>query len=323
MDPAAAPDPAYRAAREGAAWLEAPDRGLLAVQGPLRQKFLHNLLSNDVQARKPGEGCLAALMDARGHLQAFLRVLVGQDTVWLEAPSAGLEALERTLAHYRVAAPVRFQAVPTAVLALIGPGGRAALGRAGAEVPELAPQAHVVTRLAGHDVRVSAASDLPAPALVLHVPPAASAALRAALGEVGAPPLTRETFDVLRIEQGRPWYGVDVTEENLLHETGLVREYHSPSKGCYVGQEVIARLDARGGHVNKRLCGLRLGAPAAAGATIRAGGRDVGRVTTVGMSPRLGPIAMGYLHRSAFEPGTRVEVDGAAATVAALPLDRS
>jgi folate-binding protein YgfZ len=127
----------------------------------------------------------------------------------------------------------------------------------------------------------------------------------------------------MRIEQGRPWYGVDVTEENLLHETGLVREYHSPSKGCYVGQEVIARLDARGGHVNKRLCGLRLSAPAAAGATIRAEGRDVGRVTTAGVSPRLGPVAMGYVHRSAFEPGTGVEVGGAAASVAALPLDRS
>jgi glycine cleavage system aminomethyltransferase T len=89
-----------------------------------------------------------------------------------------------------------------------------------------------------------------------------------------------------------------------------------------VGQEVIARLEARGGNVNKRLRGLRLGAPSAAGAAIRAEGQDVGRVTTAGVSPRLGPIAMGYVHRSRFEPGTAVEVDGAPAGVAELPLER-
>jgi folate-binding protein YgfZ len=196
------------------------------------------------------------------------------------------------------------------------------LGRAGAEVPALPPESHVAARVAGHDVRVCAASDLPGPALVLHVPAEAGAAVRAALAEAGAEPLSGEAFDVLRIEQGRPRYGVDVTEENLLHETGLVGEYHSGAKGCYVGQEVIARLEARGGNVNKRLRGLRLGAPAAAGATIRAEGQDVGRVTTAGVSPRLGPIAMGYVHRSRFEPGTPVEVDGAPAGVAELPLER-
>jgi tRNA-modifying protein YgfZ len=113
----------------------------------------------------------------------------------------------------------------------------------------------------------------------------------------------------------RPWYGPDVTEENLLHETGLVGECHSPAKGCYVGQEVVARLEARGGNVNKALRGLRLSAPASAGAAVTVEGRDVGRVTTAGVSPRLGPIALAYVHRSHFAPGTAVEVGGAPATV--------
>ena len=106
-----------------------------------------------------------------------------------------------------------------------------------------------------------------------------------------------------------------MTEENLLHETGLVAECHSPAKGCYVGQEVVARLEARGGNVNKALRGLRLSAPAAAGATVHAGGREVGRVTTAAVSPRLGPIALAYVHRGHFASGTAVEVDGAPATV--------
>jgi folate-binding protein YgfZ len=312
----------YRAAREAAAVIDLPERAVLAVTGPLRQKFLHNLLSNDVQGCAAGEGALAALMDARGHLQSFLRVLVGGDTVWLEAPANRLAALEQTLAHYRVAAPVRFQATAEVVLALIGPFARDVLGRGGAAIPALASGSHASARLAGHDLRVVAASDLPSPALVLHMPSDAAAAVRAALGEQGAAVLSREALDALRIEQGRPWYGVDVTEENLLHETGLVPEYHSGSKGCYVGQEVVARLEARGGKVNKLLRGLRLSAPASAGTAIRAEDREVGRVTTAAVSPRLGPIAMGYVHRSRFQPGARVQVGDSEATVEALPLDR-
>jgi folate-binding protein YgfZ len=112
-----------------------------------------------------------------------------------------------------------------------------------------------------------------------------------------------------------------VTEANLLHETGLVREYHSPAKGCYVGQEVIARLEARGGHVNKLLRGLRLEAAVAAGAVLaHAGAEDAGRVTTASVSPRLGPIAMAYVHRSCAEPGTPLEAAGVRGTVEALPL---
>jgi folate-binding protein YgfZ len=298
------------------------DRGVLAVTGPLRQKFLHNVLSNDVQGRGTGQGCLAALMDVRGHVQSFLRVLVGTDTIWLEAPADRLGTLEQTLAHYRVAAPVRFQAMPTVVLALIGPRAREALADVGAEVPDLPAQDHVATSVAGQAARVMAATDLPAPALVLHLAPEGAAAVRSALLAHGAEALSREAFDALRVEQGRPWYGVDVTEENLLHETGLVREYHSPTKGCYVGQEVMARLDARGGNVNKLLRGLRLAAPVTAGTTIRADDREVGRVTTAAVSPRLGPIAMGYVHRSRCEPGTRVDVGGTEATVETLPLDR-
>jgi folate-binding protein YgfZ len=312
----------YEAAREGAALALLSDRGVLAVRGPLRQKFLHGILSNDVQGRAAGEGVLAALMDARGHLQSFLRVLVGGDTVWLEAPAGRLDALERTLAHYRVAAPVRFERLPTDVFALIGPRAREVLGKAGAVVPALAGESHVAVHVAGHEARVAAASDLPSPALVLHVAPAAAAPVRAALLEAGAVRLSEAALDALRVEQGRPWYGVDVTEENLLHETGLVSDYHSGTKGCYVGQEVVARLEARGGHVNKALRGLRLSTPAAAGAAIRADDREVGRVTTAAVSPRLGPIAMGYVHRSRFDPGARVEVDGRAATVEPLPLER-
>ena len=128
-------------------------------------------------------------------------------------------------------------------------------------------------------------------------------------------PIGREALDALRVEALCPWYGQDFGEDNLLHETGLLNAVHSSTKGCYVGQEVIARLEGRGGNVNKALRGLRLTAPAAAGAPVTASGKDAGWVTTAAVSPRLGPIALGYVHRSQFAAGSVVEVVGAPATV--------
>ena len=310
----------YAAAREAAGLLELTDRALVAVAGPLRQKFLHNILSNDVLSRAAGQGCRAAIMDVKGHLVAFLRALVEKDEIVLEAAGGTADAVERLLVHYKVAAPVRFRRDDAVVFGLMGARARGTLRGAGAQVPELAEEAHQTASVGGIAVRIARAGDLPAGGYVLHVPRAHAAAVRDALTAAGAVSIDPSTADVLRIEDGRPWFGRDVTAENLLHETTLVAEYHSPTKGCYVGQEVIARLEARGGNVNKLLRGLRAAAPVAAGAAIRVDGKDVGRVTTAGVSPGLGAIAMGYVHRSAAEPGTSVDVDGTPATVARLPL---
>lgn len=309
---------AYAAAREGAGLFDLPGRALIAVSGPLRQKFLQNILSNDVQSRAPGEGSRAAVMDVKGHLIAFLRVLVDRDETLLEVAGGRVDAVESLLVHYRVAAPVRFRRPEAEVVGLVGPRAAAVLRDAGAELPDLAAESHVVVEVGGTRVRVARAGDLPASGFVLHHPPDAREAILSSLARaVTLPPAV---VDVLRIEDGRPWFGPDVSEENLLHETGLVKELHSPTKGCYVGQEVIARLEARGGNVNKLLRGLRLSAPATAGDVIRVAGKDVGRVTSAGISPALGAIAMGYVHRTAAEPGTQVEVGPATGTIARLPL---
>ena len=309
------------AARDAAALVDLSDRGLLAVTGPIRQKFLHNILSADVQSRSVGQGCLAALMDVKGHLLCLMRVLVAGDRVCLEMPANRLASVEAALIHYRVAAPVRFERVGDVVLGLLGPTAGASLGRAGfAGALPAEPEDHVTGSLAGLPVRLALASDLPAGGLVLHLSPEAAPTVWETLVRSGAKALGRRALDVLRVEDGRPWYGPDIDEHNLLHETGLLGLYRSTAKGCYVGQEVVARLDGRGGHVNKSLCGLQLGAPARAGEAVQHEGKDVGRVTTAALSPRLGPIALAYVHRSAVEPGTRVEVAGVAAVVEMLPL---
>ena len=310
----------YREAQESAALANLADRGVLAATGPDRQKFLQAMLSNEVTALAPGQGNAAALMDVKGHVQALMRVLVLKDAVHLEMARERLAAVVATLNHYKVAAPVRFAAKPLVVLALLGPRAASVLAAVGGEAPADAGDAHREATVAGFSVRLIRAGDLPGPGLVLHVAEADATTVCDALMAAGAAPLSPEGLDALRVEAGRPWYGRDVTGANLLHETGLVAECCSFSKGCYLGQEVVARLDARGGHVNKRLRGLRLSAAAAEGAPLEAEGKEVGRVTTAAVSPRFGPIALAYVHRGHADAGTVVSIAGAPATVHDLPF---
>jgi len=305
----------YAAARGRSGLVDLEERGVLEANGPKRQALLQGLLSNEVASLQPGQGRRAALLTAKGAVQALLRVLVDADVVALEMEAARLEDVRRTLEHYRVAAPVRFGVRPTAVLAVIGPEAGEVLRAAGAEVPAVEDESHARCTIAGQRVRVVRAGDLPGGGFVVHAPFAAAAAVWQALHFAGARPVGRDAVDALRVEAFRPWAPADVGEDNLLHETGLLSECHSPAKGCYLGQEVVARLEARGGNVNRALRGLRLGAPAAAGDAIAVEAKEVGRLTTAAVSPRLGPIALGYVHRSAFAAGTVVLVNGTPATV--------
>jgi folate-binding protein YgfZ len=304
----------YSATLEGAGLVDLSERGVLEVSGPRRQDFLQGMLSNDVGGRQPGQGCRAAMTTAKGRIQFLLRALVEEDVVLLETDGDRLEQLQSTLEHYRVAAPVRFAVRPAAIVGVLGLGAADLLRNQGIDSP-LGPEDHARASVAGREIRVARAGDLPGGGFVLHVAPEELVAVWTTLSEGGARPVGRAVLDTRRVEELRPWYGTDITEENLLHETGLLAEYHSPTKGCYVGQEVVARLEARGGHVNKALRRLRLSAPAESGTTARAAEKDAGRLTTVGISPRYGPIAMAWIHRSQFEPGTELEVDGSPASV--------
>jgi folate-binding protein YgfZ len=305
----------YAALRSGAALVDLTIRAVLEVTGPSRQKFLQGMLSHDVGGRKAGQGCRAALLSARGSLQALVRALADEQSVLLETDFDRIEPLQRTLEHHRVAAPVRFAPRPAVVLALLGPAAPDVLRAVGIAEPPREPEGHAAATIAGASVRVVRAGDLPGGGFVLHAPRDAGPGAWEALRAAGAHPVGMDALDTRRVEALRPWWGSDVTEENLLHETGLVGECHSPTKGCYVGQEVVARLEARGGNVNKALRGLRLAAPSTAGAPVTADGRDVGRVTSAAVSPRLGPIALAYIHRSHFAAGTAVQAGEAPATV--------
>jgi folate-binding protein YgfZ len=307
----------YAAAGRGAALAELGERGLLVASGPQCRKFLHNLLSNDVELPS-GQGRRAALLDLKGHVQAVIRCSVTGASVALELGRDRIDATRATLEHYRVAAPVRFTSPETTVLGLLGPEAPKLLGSTGT-LPE-SPEAHVEGTLSGVTVRVIRAGDLPRGGWAVHVPSEHAARVWSGLIGAGAVALGRRALDALRVEEGRAWFGPDIDTEHLLHETGLLAELHSATKGCYLGQEVVARLEGRGGHVNKQLRGLRLDRAADPGTPVEVNGAGVGQLTTSALSPELGAIALAYVHRNHFDPGTEVSVAGRSARVEALPL---
>ncbi len=307
--------------RENAGWCRLDRLALIRVKGPNRVKFLHNLLSNDIAGLATGQSRLAALMNLKGQQVAWMRVSAEADALFCELPLAVRDIVVETFLHYKVGAPVRFEKPETVVFGVFGAKAAEMLNAGGFTALPADPNTFVTCPFRDDSVRIHRAPDLPASGFSIHVEPSqVEAVTQVLLSHIGAA-ITAFTLDTLRVEEGLPWHGVDVMEENLLHETGQLSVYHSSSKGCYLGQEVIARLEGRGGNVNKRFLGLRCASVVAAGAGIVAEDKVIGRVTSVGTSPKFGPIAMGYVHRSHAEPGATVNVDGVSCTVSNLPFE--
>jgi folate-binding protein YgfZ len=143
---------------------------------------------------------------------------------------------------------------------------------------------------------------------------------REALLGAGAQPVSLEAAEIVRIERGRPRHGLDMTEDNLPAEAGIVERAVSFTKGCYVGQEPVARMHYKG-RPNRHLRGLRLSGPAERGSALLADGKEVGRLTSTSLSPALGPIALALVRREV-APGEQLIVadGGPAATVVELPF---
>jgi folate-binding protein YgfZ len=166
------------------------------------------------------------------------------------------------------------------------------------------------------------------PGYCVYVTRAHEAALLAALEAAGASVVLPDAIEAARIEAGYPVFGIDMTDDTIPLEAGIEDRAISMTKGCYVGQEVIIRVLHRGhGRVARKLVGLRIdGAPPLRGARLFANDRDVGSITSAARSPRLGAIALGYVHRDFVNAGSQISVetpDGAATAVVTERLSPS
>jgi len=303
---------------QGCGLVDRSGRGRLALTGTEARTFLNGQVSNDIEALEPGSGCFATFLTPKGKMLGDLRVLVTgppQDEVLLDTERVALQALFDLLRRATIGFDVELhkRTLQTAELALVGPGARAV---AGADDLPAEEYANRPATIAGSDVRVVATDmgvDVLCAAEELE-------GVSAALISAGAVPVSEADVDVLRVERGRPRFGVDLDETVIPQEGGLNARAVSFTKGCYVGQETVARLHWRG-KPNRHLRGLRLSAPVPAGTGLLAADKTVGTVTSPVHSPRHGDIALALVRREV-EPGDTVgtTVDGVTATVVDLPF---
>lgn len=311
-------DPAteYRALREGTALVDLGFRTVIVATGDDRVGFLQGMLTNDVAALRAGDGCPALLLTIQGRVVADVRVAATAQAMLLDVDARVQDTFVAALEKLVIADDVTLAAPaePVAPIGVEGPGAGALVGGPAAT---LAPGAHATVRVADVEVRAVRASEVGGPGVVLHVPAAHAGRVWDALVAGGATPCGMEALEGRRVEVGVPRIGLDMDEHTLALEVPVDAAI-SQTKGCYLGQEVVARGTARG-HVNRRLVGLLLDGPAPpVGTPLVRDGKEAGRLTTVARSFGLArTAALGFVRREHWEPGTEMAArHGHAVTVA-------
>jgi len=304
----------YRAITEGCGLFDRSERGKLALSGGEAASFLQGQVSNDIEGLTPGTGCYAAFLTPKGKMLGDVRILNAGEELLLDTERVALQPLFNMIRRFSIGYQVELhkRTLECGLLSLIGPH---ATTLAGAETLPAEENAHIPLTVGGLEVRAirtDVGVDLLCDAGDID-------ALRAGLEEAGAVGVGEAAAECLRIERGRPRYGVDLDDSVIPQEAGLNERAVSFTKGCYVGQETVARLFYRG-KPNRQLRGLRLSAPAETGEELTFEGRAVGRMTSFASSPRFGPIGLALVRREA-PPGTTVSLgDGLTVEVIELPF---
>lgn len=304
---------------EGCALVDRSERGKLALTGPDAKAFLNGQVTNEIEKLVPGTGVYAAFLTHKGKMLGDVRVLdAGDEGVLLDTERVALQALFDMIRRFKVGFDVELhkRTLQSGLLSLIGPRVR--------EIVPSAPPAdavehtHVAAELAGRPVRL-VVTDAGVDVLCAAED---TDAVVAALVDAGAVRVSEEAAEVARVERGRPRYGIELDDATIPQEAGLNDRAVSFTKGCYVGQETVARLFYKG-KPNRHLRGLRLsGGAAATGDELRLGEKVVGKLGTVVESERLGgTVALALVRREA-EPGATVRVGdgGVTAEVVELPF---
>ncbi len=313
--PAATPDPVeYHALVDGVGLFDRSDRGKLAVTGDDAAAFLDSMLSNDIAGIPVGGGVYATFLTHKGRILADPRVIRTTEGFLLDTERVGLQVLFDAIRQLRIGytAELHKRTLQRSLVSLIGPGSQALVD----DPPADLEHANTETTIAGTPVvavRTPAGIDL-------LFPSEADPDVRAELARRGAITVGPAAVDCLRIERGLPRLGVDMDETTMPQEAGIHSRAVSFTKGCYVGQETVARLYWKG-KPNRHLRGLLLSGPAKIGDELRLGETVVGTLTSLTISPTHGPIGLALLRRAA-APGDLLAVaDGSVnATVTELPF---
>ncbi|HEY6771472.1 MAG TPA: glycine cleavage T C-terminal barrel domain-containing protein [Solirubrobacterales bacterium] len=307
-------DGQYRALREEAGHLPR-ERAALTVEGADAADYLQGQLTNDIESLESETGCYAALLDRKGHLQSDMRVLrLENEAIWLDLEPGPAPAVLKHLRTYSIGRAVEIEDVTEqwAITSLIGPRAGEISGFDG-----LGPEhAQRWRNWDGTEV-LAVATDI---GFDLITRSDDSARLIELLETAGAARVSEAAAEIVRVESGRPRFGLDMGPEAMPAEAGITDRAVDFEKGCYIGQEPVARLHYRG-KPNRTLRGLRLSAPAEHGDRLVLGDKEVGTIGTSSLSPGLGPIALAIIRREADE-GDQLSVGdgGITAEVVGLPF---
>lgn len=307
-----------------AAVVDCSVRARIEIAGGDRATFLHNLCSNEVRKLQPGHGCEAFFLNAKGHIVGHGFILAGQESHTIESAPAQAEALMAQLDRYLIREDVQLhnRTSDWAEFMLGGPQAAEVLQRATGQTPPAEYLTASDVSIAGVPIRLWRVDfTLPASYALLFAADRRLDVYRA-LTDCGAHPAGRCAWETARVEAGLPIFGQDISDRNLPQEVARDDRALSFVKGCYIGQETVARIDALG-HVNRSLTGVKFVGQALpqAGAQLGAAGQVIGDVTSVVYSPKLAaPLALAYVRRGYERPGTALEIDGMSAEVVALPV---
>jgi folate-binding protein YgfZ len=330
--------PGYDAARSGAVVVDRSGEGRLRLTGADRVEWLQGLVTNDVAALRPGQGCYAAYLTPQGRMISDLRILATREALLLDLPTVARAAVASRFEQFIITEDVVVEDVTARIARLAVHGPRAAqvvakaLDEPQGALAALAEHAHVGLEFQDAPVVVAGCHALGGPGFDIYCAAERVTDVAARLFASGGHDITVDAWDTLRIEAGLPVFGIDMDADTIPLEAGLEASAISQTKGCYVGQEVIIRILHRGGgRVVRRLVSWVADAESpeddaapSPGTTIAIDGKDVGRVTSSAWSPALRRlVGLGYAHRDHTEAGTRFTIAGApafAATIATPPL---
>lgn len=308
----------YHAARAGVA-LHEQASFRLDMRGADHLDFLHRMTSNDFHNLQIGHGLEAVFIEHRARILDLATCYRGPDATALILSPDSRTAIPAWLDRFIFAEALEWadRTDETALFELVGPHAAPLVARTlNADLTEFQDHQLLDPQVADGLWLARTAG----PGLRAFGPPSGVETLWQRLAAAGARPIGAATGEILRVEQGRPRLGRELTQSYNPWEAGLDRAIHL-DKGCYIGQEVIARLDTYD-KVKQHLVGLRLSTAElpATEQPLRDGGREVGRITSAVHSPRFGPIALAYVRRRTCAAGTVLDAGGAWATVVALPF---
>ncbi|MBI4868243.1 MAG: aminomethyl transferase family protein [Candidatus Wallbacteria bacterium] len=321
------PEGEYRAVRTDCGMADLCHRGKVSVEGPDCKAFLHGFVTADINGMADDASGYAAILNIKGKMIADARVHLSGGRIVLDVEPGLAGAVTTHLDKYTLGfqSEVKDRSEELGHLGLYGPEAPRVLGRfLGEELGPLEPGALLACDFDGQPLWIAGSALTGEHGFDLVLPRELTPALWTALLELGTGlrPVGLDALEILRVEAGVPRFGPDMGEDTIPLEANLDHAI-SYTKGCYLGQETIARVTHRG-HVNRKLTGLLLerGGVVRAGTKLMDGDREAGSLTSVVVSPALGrPVALGYVRRELLEPGKKLTLEsGGEATVHGLPF---